>query len=376
MNTAERLALIERNTAEILGRDELRALLDSGMPLQHYIGFEISGKAHLGTGLVSMAKIRDLTDAGVQCRVFLADWHTWINDKLGGDRAVIRRIATGYFTEAMRASLLCVGGDPSTLQFVLASDLYEENTDYWATVIDVSKNTSLARMQRSISILGRQEGEGIDFAKLIYPAMQAADIFAQHVHIAHAGMDQRKAHVIARDVALHLRINALHGPDDQTIKPTALHHPILLGLRRPPVWPVPEDAARDMFAAMKMSKSDPASAVFVHDSPDEIRDKLRRAFCPPQTVEFNPVLDWIDKIVFRISGGPLAVDRSPQNGGPVTFVDYTEVADAYRSGALHPMDAKAALTDRLIDLLEPARAHFAKPEIHQMLEELERAEAA
>jgi len=60
----------------------------------------------------------------------------------------------------------------------------------------------------------------------------------------------------------------------------------------------------------------------------------------------------------------------------VTFADYTEVADAYRSGALHPMDAKAALTDRLIDLLEPARAHFAKPEIHQMLEDLERAEAA
>ena len=73
MNTAERLALIERNTAEILGRDELRSLLESGMPLQHYIGFEISGKAHLGTGLLSMAKIRDLTDAGVQCRVFLAD---------------------------------------------------------------------------------------------------------------------------------------------------------------------------------------------------------------------------------------------------------------------------------------------------------------
>jgi len=371
MNSGERIALIERNTAEILGRDELQPLLESGTPLQHYIGFEISGKAHLGTGLLSMAKVRDLMAAGVRCRVFLADWHTWINDKLGGDRALIRRIASGYFAEAMRASLLCIGADPASLEIVLASDLYDEDDDYWATVIDVSKNTTLARMQRSIDILGRSEGESVDFAKLIYPAMQAADIFAQGVHIAHAGMDQRKAHVIARDVALQLRIARLEGPQGTAIKPVALHHALLLGLRRPPVWPVPADAERDVYAAMKMSKSDPASAVFVHDTPDEIRDKLRRAFCPPGEIAFNPVLDWIDKIVFRIAGGPLHVERSEANGGPVTFDGYADVVDAYTSGSLHPMDAKVGLGERLIDLLEPARAHFAKPEIHAMLEELD-----
>jgi tyrosyl-tRNA synthetase len=376
LGTAERLALIERNSAELLGRDELRALLESGMQLQHYIGYEISGRAHLGTGLVSMAKIRDLMEAGVRCRVFLADWHTWINDKLGGDRDTIRNIATGYFAEAMRASLRCVGGDPRELEFVLATDLYEENPDYWATVIEVSKNTTLARMQRSISILGREEGESVDFAKLIYPAMQAADIFAQQVHIAHAGMDQRKAHVIARDVALQIRTNVLRGPDGAAIKPTALHHPILLGLRRPPTWPVPPESARDVYAAMKMSKSDPNSAVFIQDSPDEIRDKLRRAFCPPETVDFNPIMDWIEKIVFGIAGGPFRVDRSPQNGGPVTFETYDETAAAYANAQLHPMDAKSALAEGLIEVLAPARAHFEQPEYKAMLEELLRAESS
>ena len=371
MLTAQRLALIERNTAEILGRDELPSLLESGLPLRHYIGFEISGKAHLGTGLMSMAKVRDLTAAGVRCSVLLADWHTWINDKLGGDRELIRRAATGYFTEALRASLLCVGADPGSVDFVLASDLYRDNETYWATVIDVSKNTTLARMQRSISILGRREGESVDFAKLIYPAMQAADIFAQGIHIAHAGLDQRKAHVIARDVALHIRINTLHAPDGTVLKPVALHHPLLLGLRRPPVWPVPEGSARDVFAEMKMSKSDPQSAVFVHDSPDQIRDKLRRAFCPPDSVDFNPILDWVDQIVFRIAGGPWHVDRTPQNGGPVSFDTYDDVATAYAAGRLHPMDAKQALAARLIDLLEPARAHFAQPERTAMLAELD-----
>ena len=123
------MALVERNTAEVIGADELPPLMDAGLELRHYIGFEISGKAHLGTGLMSMAKVRDLTAAGVHCSVLLADWHTWINDKLGGDRDLIRRIATGYFTEAFRASLLCVGADPGSVEFVLASDLYKDDAE-------------------------------------------------------------------------------------------------------------------------------------------------------------------------------------------------------------------------------------------------------
>jgi tyrosyl-tRNA synthetase len=268
---------------------------------------------------------------------------------------------------------MCVGADPGSVEFVLASDLYEDDDEYWATVIEVSKNTTLARMQRSISILGRQERESVDFAKLIYPAMQAADIFTLGVHIAHAGMDQRKAHVIARDVALHMRIHALRGVNGQPMKPVALHHPLLLGLRRPPVWPVPPESARDVFAAMKMSKSDPTSAVFVHDSPDEITAKIRKAFCPPGEVTFNPILDWIEKLVFGIAGGPFVVDRSEANGGVIRFDSNEEVIAAYAGGSLHPMDAKAGLTARLIDLLEPARIHFAKPEMHAMLEEIDAA---
>jgi tyrosyl-tRNA synthetase len=367
----QRAALIERGLAEFLTHEELLGLLGSGVEPRHYIGFEISGMIHLGTGLMSMNKVRDFAAAGVHCTVFLADWHTWINDKLGGDREVINRVATGYFTEGFKASMKCVGGDPSVLNFVLGSDLYSRDPDYWATVIDVSKHTTLARMQRSISILGRGEGEQVDFAKLIYPAMQAADIFALGVHIAHAGMDQRKAHVVARDVATHLRTNPLRDASGRPLKPLAAHHPLLLGLKKPPAWPIPEGRERDAYAAMKMSKSDPSSAVFIHDEPDEVRRKVMRAFCPPGDAQFNPVLNWLEHLVFGMEEGPLRVERSEANGGPVTFESYDELCAAYMSGALHPMDAKSTLVDHLIDRLAPAREHFAQPEVRAMLTELE-----
>jgi tyrosyl-tRNA synthetase len=272
----------------------------------------------------------------------------------------------------MKASLLCVGGNPAALHLVLASDVYADPVrDYWATVIEVAKHTSVARMQRSITILGRQEGDQVDFAKLIYPAMQAADIFALGVHIAHAGIDQRKAHVVARDVATKMRINPLRDAAGNALKPLAAHHPLLTGLLKPDRWPVPPEQRAEVLAAMKMSKSKPRSAVFIHDSPDQIRAKLRSAFCPPGEVDLNPVVDWIEQLCFGLGDAELRVERRPENGGPVTLYSIHEVRQAYASGSLHPMDAKAALADRLIDRLEPARKHFADPERAAALAEME-----
>ncbi|WP_457742051.1 tyrosine--tRNA ligase, partial [Thermococcus sp.] len=280
MDIEKKIQLIKRKpTEELLTEENLRHLFEVGIPMQHYIGFEISGYIHLGTGLMAGAKIADLQKAGIKTRIFLADWHSWINDKLGGDLETIQKVALGYFKEGMKQSIKVMGGDPDKVEFVLASEILEKG-DYWQTVIDISKNVTLARMMRSITIMGRQMGESIDFAKLIYPAMQVADIFYQGVTIAHAGMDQRKAHVIAIEVAQKLKYHPLEWKGEK-LKPVALHHHLLLGLQEPPVWPIEsEEQFKELKTQMKMSKSKPYSAVFIHDSPEEIKQKLRKAFCP------------------------------------------------------------------------------------------------
>lgn len=360
-------ALITRNLEEVIGADEIIGLLEQGIPLRHYIGLEISGKLHVGTGLLVMQKIRDLQKVGVQCTVFLADWHTWINDKLGGNRENIKWMANVYFKKGLKASLKAIGGDPDALEFVLGSELYHHNDQYWETLIEVSRNTSLARIERSISIMGRNEGETVDFAKLIYPPMQVADIFALRVNFAQGGMDQRKAHVIARDVADSLRINPLRNAKGDVIKPVILHHHLLLGLSKPPKWPLPSDPAeiRAIRTAMKMSKSKPDSAIFIHDTPDEIRRKIKKAFCPPDA-ELNPVLDWVENLIFHNDNPVLHVKRTPENGGDVTFATYEELQSAYLDSKLHSMDLKSALADALIDLLEPVRKEFADGDLQQV----------
>lgn len=107
MDVQKRFELIKKNTEEVMTEEDLKLLLDSGIKIKHYIGFEISGKIHLGTGLMCMSKVKDFMDAGIDCSIFLADRHSWINDKLGGNRETIKKIAGGYFKEEIKASFKC-----------------------------------------------------------------------------------------------------------------------------------------------------------------------------------------------------------------------------------------------------------------------------
>lgn len=370
MEPEEKFNLIKKNTEEILGEEELKETLKNNELIKHYIGFEISGKIHLGTGLMCMSKVKDFMDAGISCSVFLADWHTWINDKLGGNLDTIKKVAGGYFKEGMKASLKCAGGNPEKLKFILGSELYHNNDLYWLDLIEISKYTSLSRMMRSITITGRKEGGSVDFAKLIYPPMQVSDIFIQGINMPHAGIDQRKAQVIARDVAMKLSFNPLKNSKDEQIKPMAVHHSLIMGLGKPPRWPIKKEEFKEILSELKMSKSKPDTCIFIHDSEEEIKRKINKAFCMEKETEYNPLLDWTKKLIFPIKG-KLKINRQEKFGGNVEYKTYANLEKDFGNGDIHPIDLKNAVAESLIDILKPAREHFSKGNAKKMLEELE-----
>jgi len=372
MNIQEKIEIIKRNTEEIMTEYDLKILLESGTKLKHYIGFEISGKPHLGHGLVCMSKVKDFVDAGIDCSVFLADWHSWINDKLGGDKEVIKKVAVNYFKEALIAAYKCVGGNPKDLKFILGSELYHNNDKYWESVIDISKHTTLNRIERSITIMGRKEGEGIDFAKLIYPPMQVADIFIQGINIPHAGLDQRKAQVIARDCALQLKVSPLLDKKGNKIKPIAIHGHLILGLQKPPIWPVPKENLKELWSQMKMSKSIPNSSIYMTDNEDEVKKKINSAFCPEEEIAFNPLLDWARYIIFVNEKSKLEIKRPEKFGGNKIYNNYEELVLDFRNKKLHPMDLKTAMANKINEILAPAREHFNQPKLKKSKDDMEK----
>ena len=356
----ERIDLIERSPVEeVLTDERLREYIAGGVKLKHYIGFEISGFAHLGTGLISMSKIPDLQAADVEPTVFLADYHSWINKKLGGDLSDIRRIAGGYFKNALKKSIECVGGDPSKVNFVLGSELYDKlGINYLESVIKIAEKTTLSRARRSVTVAGRKEGDNLSLAQLLYVPMQAADIYGLGVNIAHAGMDQRKAHVIAIEAA-----------KDFSYTPVAIHHHLLMGIsmteeQRSRLINAKKsndkETIQGTLTEMKMSKSKPESAIFIHDSEEEIRKKISKSYCPMKELDFNPVIDLLNFIVWpslqrlekrlEITNG--------KTGSTAEFSTQEEFEKAYVSGQVHPVDLKAAVAEHLIMILEPARKYF------------------
>lgn len=354
---------------EIISEESLAELLNSKTPINHYIGFEISGKPHIGTGLMTMQVIKILQDSGVNCMIWLADWHAWINDKLGGDKKFITEVGLPYFKANMIAAAMVCGVDISKLGFRSGSVEYE-NLNFWETFIDVSKNVTLARVQRTISVLGRKEGESVDFAKLVYPPLQIADIFYLQAHIAHAGMDQRKAHVVALDCALSLKQNQLM-MNGKAIKPVCVHQHLLLGLSTPPKeMQEAGELTHEMKAELKMSKSIPNSAVFMNDSEDEIAKKIKAAYCPEGVVNLNPILDWAKYICFNLGTKKISIERKEEWGGNVEYLNYKDLESDFVNKKLHPMDLKNGITKSLVEILTPARNYLNTPEIKALEDQI------
>ncbi len=353
MDLEERTQLITRNLIEVITEGELKEKLASGARLKGYIGYEPSGLAHIGH-LIWMFKVRDLVNAGIDFYVLEATWHAMINDKLGGDINLIRKAA-----QLMREIMASVGVPVESVHFVDAESMASDK-DYWALIIKVMKMTTLARMKRALTIMGRNMDEAeLDSSKLIYPAMQVSDIIYMDLDIALGGLDQRKAHVLQREVAERMGKK----------KAIALHTPILTGLEGGKRMEGAE--ADEQASAFKMSKSRASTAIFVTDSAEEVRTKIRAAYCPPRQAEMNPVLEINKYILFATPGFVLHVDRPARYGGPVDFYSYKELERAYVEGKLHPADLKEATAEALIKLLEGPRRVAERPDVRELIKAVE-----
>ena len=110
-------------------------------------------------------------------------------------------------------------------------------------------------------------------------------------------MDQRKVNMLAREYAADKKMR---------FKPIIISHHMLMGLKE---------------GQEKMSKSDPNSAIFMEDryvwsnilmyllvvlmffsilskhSVAEVNTKIKKAYCPPEIVEKNPIIDYVRYII-------------------------------------------------------------------------------
>ena len=332
MDITEKVDLIAKPpTEEIVTRQELIELFKTNSNPKHYIGFEISGFLHLGSLISTGFKINDFIKAGVKCKVFLADWHTLINDKLSGDWETISKVSK-YYADAFK--LIC-----PDVEILLGSDLYDSRKEYWFEFVKFAKHVSLARTIRTLTIMGRSENEEkIDLAKLLYPPMQAVDIHSMDLDIVHSGMDQRKIHMLVREIFPKMKWKV----------PVAVHQRLVPGLSDP------SDSASEKKVLGKMSKSDPNSGIFIHDSDDEIKSKIKKAWCEEGNSENNPLLEILKHVIYH-EFDEMKIERPEKFGGNISYYNYSDLESDFAQKKLHPSDLKQSVADYLIKIISPVR---------------------
>tara|TARA_Y100000310_G_C20682631_1_gene816890 strand:+ start:637 stop:1593 length:957 start_codon:yes stop_codon:yes gene_type:complete len=318
MNTDEKLELIKRNTEEIVSLPELEKLLKSKSKPVVYCGYEPSGPLHLGH-FVTIIKLMDLQKAGFKVKVLLADIHAMLNRK-GQEEKIKEEV------EAWRKTIKAIG---LKAEIVLGSE-FQFNKEYLTDVLNLSQDTTINRGLRSMQEIAR-DIEHATISQLLYPIMQAADVKHLKVDVALGGLEQRKVHMIGKDLSKTINYNFI-----------ALHTPLITSLKGP---------------GEKMSKSVSGSGIAVTDSQEEINKTIKSSYCPIKETKDNPILQ-ISKLIIFPKLNKLEIKRDEKFGGNKSYKDYKELESDYKSGSLHPADLKGAVAESLEKIIKPIRKNF------------------
>lgn len=319
---------------------ELRGLLKMKKNrFRLYDGFEPSGRMHIAQGIFKAMNVNKCTEAGGTFIFWVADWFALMNDKMGGDLEKIKTVGL-YLIEVWKAT----GMDMSRVRFLWSSDeIANRSKEYWGYAMDVARKSTLARVKKCCQIMGRTE-DVLTAAQIMYPIMQAADIFFLDADVCQLGVDQRKVNMLARDYC------DIAGRR----KPVILSHHMLYGLKA---------------GQAKMSKSDPDSAIFMEDTPEDVERKIRNAYCPlkpddtvvgkvaaedMQLVQddlMNPCLDYLKYVLFCKPGYVFTA------GGHL-YSDFEAAKKAFLEGVISENLLKDRLVEEINKLLDPVRRHF------------------
>jgi tyrosyl-tRNA synthetase len=311
-----RLELVKRNVQEIVTEEELEELLNrKGVPCA-YVGYEPSGKIHMGH-VLTVNKLIDLQKAGFKVIVLLADVHAYLNRK--GTLEEVQKVA-----DYNRRCFVALGLDEKKTDFVYGSD-YQFGAEYMLSVLKLSRVVTLNRARRSMDEVGRAMDDPT-VSQMVYPLMQAVDIAMLKVDVAVGGIDQRKIHMLARENLKSIGFKT----------PVCIHTPILIGLD-----------------GTKMSSSKD-NFISVDDTGEMIHRKFKKAYCKIGDLENNPILAILRYHIFPRYEA-VVIERPVKFGGNLIYNSYYEMENDFVAENVHPMDLKNAAAKYIDQILESVR---------------------
>lgn len=343
----QKFDLITHNLQEVLNPEIIHEILNKNeRPLRIYLGTATTGKPHCGY-FVPMLKIAEFLAAGCEVKILLADVHGFLDNLKAPIELVEQRVK--YYRFTITELLKAVGVDVTRLLFVTGSDYQttgESGARYFMDLLRLSTSVSGHDASKAGSEVVKQV-ESPPLSSQLYPLMQALDEEYLGVDAQFGGVDQRKIFTLAVEALPRIGFQ----------KRAHLMNPLIPGLQE----------------GGKMSSSDPDSKIDLLDPADIVRKKLKKAFCPPKQVEGNGVLSFMEHVFLPASalknnGTPhFIVPR--RDAEPLTYNNIEDMRKDYLADVLQPQALKPAVTEAMLEILNPIRQAFEASKEWQEIEQ-------
>uniref|UniRef100_A0A9J8A1Y2 Tyrosine--tRNA ligase n=1 Tax=Cyprinus carpio carpio TaxID=630221 RepID=A0A9J8A1Y2_CYPCA len=328
----EKFKLITRNLQEVLGEERLKEILKE-RELKVYWGTATTGKPHVAY-FVPMSKIADFLKAGCEVTILFADLHAYLDNMKAPWELLELRVQ--YYEQVIKAMLESIGVPLDKLKFVKGTD-YQLSREYTLDVYRLSSMVTEHDAKKAGAEVVKQVEHPL-LSGLLYPGLQALDEEYLKVDAQFGGVDQRKIFTLAEKYL----------PSLGYTKRIHMMNPMVPGL-----------------TGGKMSSSEEESKIDLLDKNQEVKKKLKKAFCEPGNVENNGVLSFVKHVLFPLHS-EFIIKRDPKWGGDKVYTDYEEVERDFAAEQIHPGDLKASVELALNKLLDPIRKKFETPELKKL----------
>lgn len=226
-------------------------------------GIQPSGKITLGNYIGALKNFVTLQD-DYTCNFMVVDLHAITVPQEPAD---LREQS-----ESVAALFVAAGIDPNKANVYMQSHVRQHSQLGWI----LTTLTNMGELERMTQFKDKAAGkDSVGAGLFVYPALMAADILIYNADLVPVGEDQKQHLELTRDLAG--RFNHRFGEYFTIPEPY-----------------IPKVGARIMSlddASKKMSKSNPnqGSAIYLLDSPDDIRKKISRATTDSgREVKFDP----------------------------------------------------------------------------------------
>ncbi|KKU15703.1 MAG: Tryptophan-tRNA ligase [Candidatus Jorgensenbacteria bacterium GW2011_GWA2_45_9] len=215
-------------------------------------GIQPTGKLHIGNYLGALKNFVELQNSEkYDCLFFVADLHS-LTDPLGWNKPKEKQKQI----EDVVLSYLAAGLDPKKSVLFLQSDVPTHSELAWV----LNTITPMGELFRMTQFKEKTETHAENTGLFTYPTLMAADILLYDAGFVPVGDDQLQHLELTRTLAR--KFNTRFGKTFTEPKPLLTEVPRLMSLDMPD---------------KKMSKSRAEGCLFLDDSPNEIRNKIKRA---------------------------------------------------------------------------------------------------